>query len=91
MPVRPRRLGRGGALIASLLVLAGAAAAQSPPAALTPDTYATIRRHVDLRPGDLAFQQVPWKSTYFEALVEAQRTEKPIFVWFFFGDPRSMC
>ncbi|MBI3271332.1 MAG: hypothetical protein HYZ53_20215 [Planctomycetes bacterium] len=86
-PIRPRpaRL----SLLALLLLasLSAIASAQT----LTPRSYAEIRKQVDLRPGDLAWQAVDWKSTLFDGLVEAQRQDKPIFVWFYFGDPRGNC
>ena len=58
---------------------------------LTPDTYESIRTHVELSERDLAFQNIPWKRTMFDAIAEARATDKPIFLWLYFGDPRALC
>ena len=70
-----------------LALLAPAAAAQT----LTARNYAEVRKSIDLRPGDLAWQQIAWKASLIEGLAEAQRLDKPIFLWLYFGDPRGSC
>ncbi len=75
------------ALVLSLSGLALPATAQQ----LTGSNYRSIREQVDLAPGDLEFQKIGWKSNVFDGLVEAQRADKPIFLWLYFGDPRGLC
>jgi hypothetical protein len=73
------------------LALAAGAAAQVAPERLTDANYAAVRKHVDLRPGDLAFQQVDWNDTLFDGVRQAQKEDRPIVLWLYFGDPRGGC
>lgn len=77
------------AVLATALLAAPLAAQTAEP--LTSANYGRIERAVDLRPGDLDFLRVDWKSTVFDGLVHAQRADRPIFLWFYFGDPRGGC
>lgn len=78
---------RTAALVFLAALLAPAASAQS----LTAKNYAEIRKQIDLQPGDLDWQQISWKSTFLDGLIEAQKADKPIFLWLYFGDPRGSC
>jgi hypothetical protein len=61
------------------------------PKKLTPDTFEAIKSRVSLTPEDLAWQQVHWRDGFFEGLLEAQAADKPIFFWYYRGDPRGSC
>ena len=56
-----------------------------------PAEYEANKRRVDVKPGDLRWQEVSWRSGFFDGLVEAQAQDKPIFYWIYEGDPRSAC
>jgi hypothetical protein len=82
-------------LIATVLVAtaAGGLRASEPalPDKLTAETFAAIKARVDLTPKDLAWQHVRWRNGFFEGLLDAQAEDKPIFYWFYTGDPRGHC
>lgn len=61
------------------------------PHRLTEENYAAVRKHVELRPGDLRFQQIDWHERFFDGLVRAQKEDKPLLLWLYFGDPRGNC
>ncbi len=67
----------------ALLVVAAA-----PPAGtLNERTYATWRDHIRPRPAEVNWQEVPWRATLWDAVVEGQRQEKPILLWAMNGHP----
>jgi hypothetical protein len=63
------------------------AAAAPPTERLNERTYATWRDHIRPRPAELRWQEVPWRATLWDAVVEAQRQEKPILLWAMNGHP----
>jgi hypothetical protein len=63
----------------------------SVPKKLTPDTYEAIKARVSLTPDDLAWQQVRWRDGFLDGLLDAQAADKPLFFWFYGGDPRGNC
>lgn len=66
---------------------AGASSGKAP----MPADYEANKRRVDIKPGELRWQDVSWRSGFFDGLVEAQAQDKPIFFWIYEGDPRSAC
>lgn len=74
---------------ALLLLPAGLLAAA--PERLTDQSYPEVRKHVELRPGDLRFQQVDWRDRVLDGVVQAQKEDKPLVLWLYFGDPRGNC
>ena len=62
-------------------------AAPPSPAGLSDRTYTRWRDHIRPRPEELAWQTVPWRSTFWDAVVEAQRQDRPILVWAMNGHP----
>ena len=61
------------------------------PTALSDATYDRIKALVELRPGELQFQAVPWLSTAYEGIRASQREDKPLLLWLYFGGPRGAC
>ena len=39
------------------------------------------------KPAELGFEENRWKATFWEAVVESQRTNKPILLWAMNGHP----
>ncbi|MCI0463446.1 MAG: hypothetical protein L0Z62_41440 [Gemmataceae bacterium] len=70
--------------ILSALVLS-ATATQLPE--LNDQTYARWRDHIHPTQAELGWQEVPWRSTFWEAVVEAQQKEMPILLWAMNGHP----
>ena len=58
---------------------------------LTWKNYEKLRALVDVKPAELAWQQVAWRDGFWNGLVEAQAKDKPIFYWIYDGDPRGGC
>ena len=70
-------------LLGPLLLLAVAA----PPAELNDQTYTQWRDHIRPKGEELCFETVPWLPTYWDAVIEAQRQDKPILLWAMNGHP----
>ncbi len=73
--------------IAACALWAGSSVGKTP----MPADYESNIRRVDVKPGELRWQDVLWRSGFFDGLVEAQAQDKPIFYWIYEGDPRSAC
>ena len=61
------------------------------PQALTWDNFDEVAGYVRLKKGDLNYQKVSWYSTVIEGQREAQKQDKPLLLWLYFGDPRANC
>lgn len=77
------------ALLASLLALPFAAVAGS---ALAADTvsaknWTRIRDHVLPAKGEMRWREVPWRASLWDAVIDANREEKPILLWAMNGHP----
>jgi hypothetical protein len=73
-----------------LLALAGAPARAGddpkvPP--LTEETFATLRDRILPTEAECAFESIPWKPSFWDAVVEAQGAERPILLWAMNGHP----
>lgn len=75
------------AAVVILLVLAGPAAAQKPPAELTWDTFEAVRDRVRPTDRELGWQAIPWRSDLGRAVAEACKKEMPVLIWAMNGDP----
>lgn len=75
-------------LFISAILAAGVSAANGQQ--LTQESFERIRKAIDVTPDELRWQKVEWKS-YWDGLTEAQKLDRPIFYWIYFGDPRSGC
>jgi hypothetical protein len=76
------------------LVQAGHLAGQpsvTPPAKakveLNDKNYADWRKHILPDGGELAWQQVPWATTFKEGIVAADTAGKPLLLWTMNGHP----
>lgn len=59
------------------------------PAAPTIDdrSFAALRDRILPQPEEMLWQQVPWRITFWDAVQEAQATERPILLWAMNGHP----
>lgn len=62
----------------------------APAQELTTANYDRLKKTIDVTADELRWQQVNWLS-FWDGLVAAQKNDKPIFYWIYFGDPRSGC
>jgi len=72
----------------SLGLCAGETAA---PKKLTPGTYEELKNRIGPSQADLAWQQVRWRAGFLDGLLDAQAADKPLFFWFYGGDPLGNC
>ena len=79
------------ATVISSLVLAALAApvpaADEPRPILGERTYASIRDHVLPSEDELAFRKLGWRSSLWQAVVEAREADRPILLWAMNGHP----
>lgn len=54
---------------------------------LTDANYEKWRDHVLPRDWELSYRKIPWRTSYWEAVVEAQAKDKPILLWTMNGHP----
>lgn len=69
-------------ILGSVMILAAAATTQ-----LTNETYTQLRDQIRPTPQELSWQTIPWQSTFWSAVIEAQQKEKPILAWMMNGHP----
>jgi hypothetical protein len=63
------------------------AAAAAPPVELNDQTYPQWRDHIRPKSEEKCFETVPWLPTYWEAVIAAQKQDKPILLWAMNGHP----
>ena len=54
---------------------------------LTGANYAKWRDHVLPRNWELSYRRIPWRTSFWDAVVEAQEKDKPILLWTMNGPP----
>lgn len=57
------------------------------PRTLEDQTFAVLQAYILPRPEELRWQEVPWRTTFWKAVQEAQATDKPILLWAMNGHP----
>jgi len=76
------------ALLSALASLAPAAVAGTPgTVTLNDQTYTQIRDHIRPKEAEMNWQEIPWRSTFWSAVVEAQKRDRPILAWAMNGHP----
>ena len=54
---------------------------------VTDETYDALKSSILPPAEELAWRKIPWRPTFWEAVVEAQEKEKPILLWAMNGHP----
>ena len=54
---------------------------------LTGANYAKWRAHVLPRNWELSYRKIPWRTSFWDAVIEAQARDKPILLWAMNGHP----
>ena len=49
--------------------------------------YARWRDHVLPRNWELSYRKIPWRTSFWDAVIEAQARDKPILLWAMNGHP----
>lgn len=78
---------RSPAMIAGIVLAAGIAASSLQAQELTDETYTKWRDHVLPKTWEVTYQKIPWRPSFWEAVIEAQEKDKPILLWAMNGHP----
>ncbi len=54
---------------------------------LTEETYAKLRDHVLPSADELRWTAIDWRASFWDAVVEGQKSDKPILLWAMNGHP----
>ena len=54
---------------------------------LTDANYEKCRDHVLPRNWELSYRRIPWQTSFWDAVIEAQAKDKPILFWAMNGHP----
>src|SRR5262245_36089078 len=71
-------------LIAFLAVLPAADVA---PPELNDQSFVRWRDLIRPKPKELSWEEIPWRTTFWDAVVEGQEKNKPILLWAMNGHP----
>ena len=74
-------------LTAFVLATTAAAGGRAGAAELTDTTYERWRDYVLPKSGELGYEAIPWRASFWDAVVEAQQKDKPILLWAMNGHP----
>lgn len=80
----------------TFFLLWGSAAILQADPAKTPESlswknFDAVSQYIRLKPNDLNYQKIKWLNTVFEGQRRAQKEDKPLLLWLYFGDPRANC
>ena len=78
------------AVLGVLLALATATAVLAAPPGvpeLNDQTFTRWRDHVRPTQAELRWQEIPWRSSFWSAVTEAQKQDKPVLAWMMNGHP----
>ena len=73
--------------IVGIVLAAAGAPGQLQAQELSDATYTKWRDHVLPKASELAYQNIPWRTSFWEAVIEAQEKDKPVFLWAMNGHP----
>ena len=54
---------------------------------LNKSTYGMWQEFIKPTKDELAWAEIPWKSTFYDGLVESDREQKPLLLWVMNGHP----
>jgi hypothetical protein len=69
------------------IALAASVAASAPAPVLDDASFARWRDTIRPTAEELRWQEIPWRATFWEAVLEGQKKEQPILVWAMNGHP----
>ena len=74
-------------LIFAIIALVAPVVAPAPAPVLDDASFARWRDTIRPTPEELRWQEIPWRATFWEAVLEGQKKEQPILVWAMNGHP----
>lgn len=75
------------ALVIGVFLSVAISVAKAVDVELTDATYAKWRGYILPSAEELAWQEIPWRASFWDAVVEAQRRDRPILLWTMNGHP----
>ena len=57
------------------------------PFQLTEDTYEMWQEFITPTKSELAWAQIPWRTTFYDGLIESDIEQKPLLLWAMNGHP----
>ena len=79
---------RLGAVMLSLtLAVAMAMPSKTGTSELTEENFDRLMKHIRPTEKESRWQEIPWRNTFWDAVQEANRAEKPILLWGMNGHP----
>ena len=75
------------ALIVAVTLSTALAADEFKEKELTDANYVKWRDHVLPRNWELSYRRIPWRTSFWDAVIEAQARDKPILLWTMNGHP----
>jgi hypothetical protein len=73
------------AVLAGLIL--AASVATTPPPALNQESFAQWRDYIRPTAEETRWQSIPWRTTFWDGVTQAQKEAKPILVWAMNGHP----
>ena len=73
--------------LTATLSIAAAGCASAPPARLDDDDLAAWSRYLAPRDSELAWESLPWLSSYSDGVLAAQEQRRPLLLWVMNGHP----
>jgi hypothetical protein len=73
--------------LAHVLVLLGALSGSGWGQELTGESYDRWKQYLLPKPDELKWREIPWHTSFWSAVVEAQQKDKPILLWAMNGHP----
>jgi hypothetical protein len=74
-------------LRAVLAVAALTASVATTPPVLNDETFAQWRDFIRPKREELRWQEIKWRTAFWDGVVEAQKTERPMLIWAMNGHP----
>ena len=71
----------------ALLTTGGAGPAPPVAAELSPETFARWRDYVRPSDDERSWQEIPWRTSFWRGVLDAQRERKPVLLWAMNGHP----
>lgn len=74
-------------LVAGVVCSTATAADKFEEGELTAANYDKWRDHLMPRNWELSYRKIPWRASFWDAVIEAQEVDKPILLWSMNGHP----
>jgi len=85
---KPRMAWAAGLLAMATLAVALASVRGTGEAVrLNDENYTQLRDHIRPTPAEMNWKEIPWRITFWDAVTEAQKRDRPVLAWMMNGHP----